>query len=753
MDNDKLDIEKLEKKLKKIKRRNQKDNYYNYKNIELLTTIHENDVILPPSQPDISQLSFSISSPEIDSYNRHSLMNHSILNNTKPNVNLDSEKILGKNNIIDKISDYYHYYFPIKEGATSNSEPQQLDPMNIKFWNLPCDFLSIDFYTDLIAKVIRSLDNYDNDPNDTNFKNDKALIKSFFDQMIMIIVAFIMTFNVYYFVFMYNWDCCHGNYVPGYGIHFKGQFGTIVNFVIRDVRVPVFLCSYIYTYLYPSIFKLLQVSKYKRLSFLFIFLFMLCFVFITGQSISVSMHSFITNGKISPVVLLIVLVSVFIGIFFSKNAEAHTRLHTGLNKKCSEEGTIHANIIAFNIEEGKAWEDNKPFFYSMIEKLDYYKSILDYDSSLLKKDKENFKKIVDDLEKKLTEIEQSKGKNQEESVLDIPQMDPPSPLESSMIYIIIMAIIRFIIAFACLPLAQICVAWFFFYTTSGIGLLLNEGISGFRRVYYHINDNNGEHENYSINEFYQSVNNTPFFKFLINEIFLLTIYIIYAIVKMCTMPIQASKLYIKLASVIFPGILLLLLVIALYVTFITRNIPQPITNDYSQIDQTGELDIGSITDQYPDTNPEGFDETTIGSNPNTKGMNSDEGKSSEDVLSPEDVLPEIEESFETKNDNNIGFNENISGVNPLSLKNNLSKKQIEENVNNNVNNNVKKTLIDSVSNFSQNVFRKKNISNDNFTDLTKVKTDDYKDIVDGDPKNLNYTFEQENPMKKRVINL
>ena len=643
MDNDKLDIEKLEKKLKKIKRRNQKDNYYNYKNIELLPTIHENDVILPPSQPDISQLSFSISSPEIDSYNRHSLMNHSILNNTKPNVNLDSEKILGKNDIIDKISDYYHYYFPIKEGATSNSEPQQLDPMNIKFWNLPCDFLSIDFYTDLIAKVIRSLDNYDNDPNDTNFKNDKALIKSFFDQMIMIIVAFIMTFNVYYFVFMYNWDCCHGNYVPGYGIHFKGQFGTIVNFVIRDVRVPVFLCSYIYTYLYPSIFKLLQVSKYKRLSFLFIFLFMLCFVFITGQSISVSMHSFITNGKISPVVLLIVLVSVFIGIFFSKKAEAHTRLYTGLSKECSKEGTIHENIIAFNIKEGEAWEDNKPFFYSMKEKFDYYESIPDKTA-----DEVNIQKLLQ------TEIEQSKGKEQAQSAPYIPEMDNPLPIESSMIYIIIMAIIRFIIAFACLPLAQICVAWFFFYTTSGIGLLLNEGISGFRRVYYHMNDNNGEDKNYSTNDFYESVNNTPFFKFLINEIFLLTIYIIYAIVKICTMPIQASKLYIKLASVIFPGILLLLLVIALYVIFITRNIPQPITNAYSQIEPTNDPD--NITLYENNSDDEGFNETNTNNDTNSS-----------------DILPPTQDSYQNfNNTENMGFNENTLGKNPMNNMNNDS---------------------------------------------------------------------------------
>lgn len=119
-----------------------------------------------------------------------------------------------------------------------------------------------------------------------------------------------------------------------------------------------------------------------------------------------------------------------------------------------------------------------------------------------------------------------------------------------------MAIIRIIIAMAFLPIAQIFVSCFFLYTTSGIGLLIEEGglFNAIRRIKYHMNDNDGEDEHAGeINHFYAEINNTNFFKFWINELFLTTIYSIFVIVKFATVPTQLSKIEVKISTAIIIG--------------------------------------------------------------------------------------------------------------------------------------------------------------------------------------------------------
>lgn len=121
---------------------------------------------------------------------------------------------------------------------------------------------------------------------------------------------------------------------------------------------------------------------------------------------------------------------------------------------------------------------------------------------------------------------------------------------------VIMAIIRIIIAMACLPIAQIFVSCFFLYTTSGIGLLIEEGglFTAMRRIKVHMNDNDGEDEKAGeINHFYAEINKTSFFKFWINELFLTTIYAIYVVVKFATVPTQLSKIEVKITTAIIIG--------------------------------------------------------------------------------------------------------------------------------------------------------------------------------------------------------
>jgi len=283
-----------------------------------------------------------------------------------------------------------------------------------------------------------------------------------------------------------------------------------------------------------------------------------------------------------------------------------------------------------------------------------------------------------------------------------------------------MAIIRFIIAFACLPLAQICVAWFFFYTTSGIGLLLNEGISGFRRVYYHMNDNNGEDETYSTTDFYDSVNNTPFFKFLINEIFLLTIYIIYAIVKIFTMPFQASKFEIKMISVVLTGILILLLLIGLYKLYRVRSIPN---NKYSDTNEPND----------PNANIDGpIDGTGIDVN-------------DIDVADNNNNMGELAERY-SQGQNPETLDITIEDNNPLAKK--LPTK-LPSSINE-----IKpqSSITSSITNWLNNKNKKNDDISKTFTNLKDVSLPQlyHNTQVDGDPNDPNFTIKQTNPLAKQT---
>ena len=147
---------------------------------------------------------------------------------------------------------------PVKEGATSGPPP--LDLTNISFWQLPCDFINTKFYDDLIDNILRACgDEY---TDDAQLISNREIIQNTFNQTLMLVFAFIITINVYYFVFMYKWDCPHFAYVPGHGMFFKFGKGVeeymknnvLPDLFLRDIRKPVLYCSYIYTSIYPYIF-------------------------------------------------------------------------------------------------------------------------------------------------------------------------------------------------------------------------------------------------------------------------------------------------------------------------------------------------------------------------------------------------------------------------------------------------------------------------------------------------------------------
>ena len=540
------DIDKVKQKLIKIRQRKKQKQNYNYTNVSILPTVYNdenNDTLITDLQP-LTNLNHT--TPELSGF--YNPYNNGIYDNNVVSVvdkplNKPSDKLLATNNgtITSYLSSTYRYFFPVKEGATDSSPPP-FDLTNLSFWQIPCDFLNTKFYDDLIDKILRVCAGEEDEYKDnTKLISDRELIQTTIKQMLMIVLAYIMTVNVYYFVFMYKWDCSHFAYLPGHGMYFgfgkkEKDINMMVDFFLRDIRKPVFYCSFIYTMLYPSIFNLLGVGQYKRLCFVFIFLFMLCFVFITMKDIELAAFSFVSSGKINPLVMVIVLCSVFTGIFFTSQANEDEILQKALEARDNKENpciteTVSKAVLDFNFEQIELKNQRKPYYYSQKEK-----NVADIASSVgvVQKGGLDGSDIPQGIDPKIMRLGQygfAKG-----------------PLT-------INAIIRVIISMALLPVAQIFVTFFFLYTTSGLGLIINEGFNPLYKVMAHMNDNDGEDNKEDIppSPFYKIINKTLFFKWWVNEYFISSMLTIFLVVKSITIPLLLSKLNIKIVAAVVLG--------------------------------------------------------------------------------------------------------------------------------------------------------------------------------------------------------
>jgi len=580
MNNDNTnDIDKVKQKIIKIRNRKRQKQNYNYKNVSVLPTIYSSELdseldsrFIPPP-PELSALYNPYNNGIFDNglYNANNSEKKDSETKAEEKEKIGENKIEEKEkpnqNIFKYLYSVYRYFIPVKEGATDSSPPP-LDLTNLSFWQIPCDFLNTNFYDNLIDRILKSCADYSVDGDDSKLKSDRELIQTTFNQMLMIGLAYIMAVNVYYFVFMYKWECARPGYLPGHGMYFgigkkEKDMNTMIDFFLRDVRKPVFYCSSIYTFLYPALFGLLGVSKYRRLCFVFIFVFMLCFVFITMKSIGLSAFSFISSGKINPLVILVVLCSVFIGIFFTNQANEDAILEEALKKRDDKENpcdlkTVTDDVIIFASEQAGLKVEGKPYYYSMKER--------DEDKTKNKKIGGTYNNIMGTIAGGSGEVFGT--------MAPPPDTSPEPPLGSNIdpkLFrlgqfgfakgpVTINAIIRVIISLALLPIAQIFVSFFFLYTTSGLGLILNEGINPFTcrfKVMAHMNDNDGveEDDKKEVIQFYHSINKTDFFRIWVNELFISSILSIFWIVKAITVPLLVSKLNVKIAATIVLGFL------------------------------------------------------------------------------------------------------------------------------------------------------------------------------------------------------
>jgi hypothetical protein len=177
----KEELEIIRQKIDKIKKNRKKKQIlsqqqcYNYKNIEIIPTIY--DVVSSEKLLDMSSSIFIPQAPDL-----HLLMRNGdgITSSNYIPFNFVGEKERGEEEEGEKekreeekreegekkkniFSSIYNYWFPVQEGAVGNQDKSSsgdFDINKVQFWNLPCNFLSMDFYTNLFANLVENTETY-----------------------------------------------------------------------------------------------------------------------------------------------------------------------------------------------------------------------------------------------------------------------------------------------------------------------------------------------------------------------------------------------------------------------------------------------------------------------------------------------------------------------------------------------------------------------------------------------------------------
>ena len=120
------------------------------------------------------------------------------------------------------------------------------------------------------------------------------------------------------------------------------------DWLMRDIRYPMLVMGYVYSWLIPGIFKLIGVKPYPKLCFLIILLHTMIITFTQGPNAAMSVESLL-GGSPSILILVLNLVSC-LGAFFDtsmsmENAIAWIRFYSLFLFACV--GNIVRILIAF----------------------------------------------------------------------------------------------------------------------------------------------------------------------------------------------------------------------------------------------------------------------------------------------------------------------------------------------------------------------------------------------------------------------
>ena len=178
-----------------------------------------------------------------------------------------------------------------------------------------------------------------------NSKWLQHLIFEFF----LVFFSYIITYNIYYFTFIYNWEAETAHFDPKQGFMFGGALKSFMDdWLMRDIRYPMLFMGYLYSWLIPAFFRFIGVIPYPKLCFLIILLHTMIITFTQGPNAAMSVESLI-GGSPSILILVLNLVSCF-GAFFNtsmtiENAIAWARFTSLFLSSCV--GNIIRILIAF----------------------------------------------------------------------------------------------------------------------------------------------------------------------------------------------------------------------------------------------------------------------------------------------------------------------------------------------------------------------------------------------------------------------
>jgi hypothetical protein len=161
-----------------------------------------------------------------------------------------------------------------------------------------------------MAKVIGYNDIQNNalPPNkslDKVWKENSKWLQSLIFEFFLVFFSYIITYNIYYYTFIYKWEVQTAHFDPKQGFMFGGVFKSFMDdWLMRDIRYPMLFMGYLYSWLIPAFFNLIGVIHYPKLCFLIILLHTMIITFTQGPNAAMSVDSLLGG---SPSILILAL--------------------------------------------------------------------------------------------------------------------------------------------------------------------------------------------------------------------------------------------------------------------------------------------------------------------------------------------------------------------------------------------------------------------------------------------------------------
>ena len=130
-------------------------------------------------------------------------------------------------------------------------------------------------------------------------------LQNVFFEFFLVFFSYIISYNIYYFSFLYHWEVKTAHYDPEQGFLFGGVLKDFMDeWIMRDIRYPMLFMSYIYSWLIPKFFTVIGVISYPKLCFIIILLHTMIIAFTQGPNAAMSVQDLIGGSPSSLLAFL-----------------------------------------------------------------------------------------------------------------------------------------------------------------------------------------------------------------------------------------------------------------------------------------------------------------------------------------------------------------------------------------------------------------------------------------------------------------